>query len=133
MTCFGPRVLNQPRGRYSAKERGFPGASLYNAFGDKRSLYRRALAHSLEPSVRDRVSRLEQLPPFPAIRAFFHEVIERSMTDKQRRRCMLVNAALELAPYDAEFQKVVSQQMAFIETCFRGFIAAGQKDGTTSS
>ena len=29
---------------------------------------------------------------------------------------MLVNAALELAPYDPEFQKVVSQEMVFIET-----------------
>ena len=111
---------------------GITGASLYNAFGDKRSLYRRALAHYLETSVRDRVSRLEKLPPFPAIRWFFDEVIERSMTDKQRRGCMLVNAALELAPYDAEFQKVVSQEMVFIETFFRRCIAAGQKDGTIS-
>jgi len=54
------------------------------------------------------------------------------MTDKQRRGCMLVNAALELAPYDAEFQKVVSQEMVFIESFFRGCIAAGQKDGTIS-
>jgi TetR/AcrR family transcriptional repressor of nem operon len=45
---------------------------------------------------------------------------------------MLVNAALELAPYDPEFQKVVSQEMVFIETFFRRCIAAGQKDGTIS-
>jgi hypothetical protein len=56
---------------------------------------------------------MKQLPPFPAIRAFFDEVIELSMTDEQRRECMLVNAALELAPYDGEFEKVVSQETAF--------------------
>ena len=132
MNCFWAQGFESTSVRDLAEEMGITGASLYNAFGDKRSLYRRALAHYLETSVRDRVFRLEQLPPFPAIRAFFDEVIERSMTDKQRRGCMLVNAALELAPYDAEFQKVVSQEMVFIETFFRRRIAAGQKDGTIS-
>ena len=132
MNCFWAQGFEATSVRDLAEQMGITGASLYNAFGDKRSLYRRALAHYLETSVRDRVSRLEQLPPFPAIRAFFDEVIERSMTDKQRRGCMLVNAALELAPYDAEFQKVVSQEMVFIETFFRRCIAAGQKDGTIS-
>jgi len=94
---------------------GIIGTSLYNAFGDKRSLYRQVLAHYLETSVRDRVSRLERLPPLPAIRAFFEEVVQRSVTDEQRRGCMLVNAALELAPYDAEFEEIVSQEMMFIE------------------
>jgi TetR/AcrR family transcriptional repressor of nem operon len=132
MNCFWAQGFESTSVRDLAEEMGITGASLYNAFGDKRSLYRRALAHYLETSVRDRVSRLEQLPPFPAIRGFFDEVIERSMTDKQRRGCMLVNAALELAPYDAEFEKVVSQEMVFIETFFRRCIAAGQKDGTIS-
>ena len=132
MNCFWAQGFESTSVRDLTEEMGITGASLYNAFGDKRSLYRRALAYYLETSVRDRVSRLEQLPPFPAIRAFFDEVIERSMTDKQRRGCMLVNAALELAPYDAEFQKVVSQEMVFIETFFRRCIAAGQKDGTIS-
>ena len=132
MNCFWAQGFESTSVRDLAEEMGITGASLYNAFGDKRSLYRRALAYYLETSVRDRVSRLEQLPPFAAIRAFFDEVIERSLADKQRRGCMLVNAALELAPYDAEIQNVVSQEMVFIETFFRRCIAAGQQDGTIS-
>jgi TetR/AcrR family transcriptional repressor of nem operon len=132
MNCFWAQGFEATSVRDLAEEMGITGASLYNAFGDKRSLYRRALAYYLETSVRDRVSRLEQLPPFQAIHAFFDEVIERSITDKQRRGCMLVNAALELAPYDAEIQNVVSQEMVFIETFFRRCIAAGQQDGTIS-
>ena len=104
MNCFWAQGFESTSVRDLAEEMGITGASLYNAFGDKRSLYRRALAYYLETSVRDRVSRLEQLSPFQAIHAFFDEVIERSITDKQRRGCMLVNAALELAPYDAEIQ-----------------------------
>jgi TetR/AcrR family transcriptional regulator, transcriptional repressor for nem operon len=133
MRCFWAQGYESTSVRELAEEMGITGASLYNAFGDKRSLYRRALAHYLETSIRDRVSRLERLPPFPAIRAFFDEIIERSITDKQRRGCMLVNSALELAPYDAEFRKVVSREMIFIEAFFRRCIVDGQQDGTISA
>jgi TetR/AcrR family transcriptional repressor of nem operon len=133
MNCFWTQGFESTSVRDLAGQMGITGASLYNAFGDKRSLYRQALAYYLVTSVRDRVSRLERLPPLSAIRTFFDEVIERSVTDEQRRGCMLVNAALELAPYDAEFQKIVADEMVFIETFFRGCIAAGQKDGTISA
>jgi TetR/AcrR family transcriptional repressor of nem operon len=57
-------------------------------------------------------------------------IIERSVDDEQRRGSMLVNAALELAPYDLEFQKLVAEEMMFIEAFFRRRVAAGQKDGS---
>src|SRR5271169_4514045 len=87
MNCFWAQGFESTSVRDLAEQMGITGASLYNAFGDKRSLYRQVLAHYLETSVRDRVSRLEQLPPFPAIRAFFDEIIQRSVTDEQRRGC----------------------------------------------
>jgi TetR/AcrR family transcriptional regulator, transcriptional repressor for nem operon len=133
MNCFWAQGYELTSIRELAKQTGITGASLYNAFGDKRSLYRQVLDHYLEQTVRDRVARLEQLPPFPAIRTFFDEIVERSVTDKQRRGCMLVNSALELAPYDPEFQKLVAQEMIFIEAFFRRCIEAGQKDGTISA
>ena len=133
MNCFWAQGYELTSVRELAKQMGITGASLYNAFGDKRSLYRQVLGRYLEQTVRDRVARLEQLPPFPAIRTFFDEIVERSVTDKQRRGCMLVNSALELAPYDPEFQKLVAQEMIFIEAFFRRCIEAGQKDGTISA
>jgi TetR/AcrR family transcriptional repressor of nem operon len=42
---------------------------------------------------------------------------------------MLVNAALELAPDDPEFQRLVAEEMVFIEAFFRRCIEAGQNDG----
>jgi TetR/AcrR family transcriptional regulator, transcriptional repressor for nem operon len=133
MNCFWAQGYELTSVRKLAEQMGITGASLYNAFGDKRSLYRQVLGHYLEQTVRDRVARLEQLPPFPAIRTFFDEIVERSVTDKQRRGCMLVNSALELAPYDPEFQKLVAQEMIFIEAFFRRCIEEGQKDGTISA
>ena len=130
MNCFWAQGYELTSVRDLAEQMGITGASLYNAFGDKRSLYRQALRHYLEQTVRDRVARLERLRPFPAIRTFFDEIVERSVKDRQHRGCMLVNSALELAPYDPEFQKIVAQEMIFIEAFFRRSIEAGQKDGT---
>jgi TetR/AcrR family transcriptional regulator, transcriptional repressor for nem operon len=130
MNCFWAQGFEQTSVRDLADKMGITGASLYNAFGDKRSLYRQAFTHYLMQSVRDRVDRLEKLRPAAAIQAFFDEIIDRSVDDKQRRGCMLVNAALELAPYDSEFRKLVVEEMIFIEAFFRRCVAAGQKDGS---
>ncbi|MGH7091975.1 MAG: TetR/AcrR family transcriptional regulator [Stellaceae bacterium] len=130
MNCFWTRGYEQTSVRDLAERMGITSASLYNAFGDKRSLYRQAFVHYLAQTVRDRICRLEQLPPATAIRTFFDEIIERSVSDTQRRGCMLVNAALELAPYDPEFQKLVADELIFIEDFFRRCVAAGQKDNS---
>jgi len=130
MNCFWTQGFGQTSVRDLAEQMGITGASLYNAFGDKRSLYRQAFVHYLAQTVRDRVARLEKLQPAAAIRGFFDEIIERSVDDEQRRGCMLVNAALELAPYDPEFQELVAEELMFIEAFFRGRVAAGQKDGS---
>ena len=130
MNCFWTQGFEQTSVRDLAGQMGITGASLYNAFGDKRSLFRQAFVHYLEQTVHDRVARLEKLPPALAIRTFFDEIIERSVDDEQRRGCMLVNAALELAPYDPEFRQLVSEEMMFIEAFFRRCAASGQQDGS---
>jgi TetR/AcrR family transcriptional regulator, transcriptional repressor for nem operon len=133
MECFWARGYEATSVRDLAERMGITGASLYNAFGDKRSLYRRSLDHYLDRSVRERVGRLGQLPPAEAIRAFFTEIVERSLADRRRRGCMLVNAALEPAPQDAPFRKLVAQELAFIEAFFRACVAAGKREGTITS
>jgi TetR/AcrR family transcriptional repressor of nem operon len=51
-----------------AEEMDIAGASLYNAFGDKRALYERAMNRYLEQTFRERIRRLEpSLPPKEAI------------------------------------------------------------------
>jgi len=113
-----------------AQSMGITGASLYNAFGDKRSLFRRALAHYVETSFGDRVGRFENsLPPRAAIEAFFREIIERSMQDKDRKGCLLVNSALEVAPHDPDFQATIAEVLVKIEAFFRRCVIAGQQTG----
>ena len=130
MNCFWAQGFEQTSLRDLTERMGIAGASLYNAFGDKRSLYSQAFIHYLAQTVRERVARLEKLPSALAIRTFFDEIIERSVNDEQHRGCMLVNAALELAPYHPEFQKLVVEEMIFIEAFFRRCLEAGQKEGS---
>jgi len=129
--CFWERGYEATSTRELADRMGLTGASLYNAFGDKRSLYRRALHHYIETTFADRVQRLEgKLPPRQAIGTFFSEIIERSLDDQQRKGCMLINSALEIAPHDPEFRETVTGVLGHIEAFFRRCVEAGQQDGT---
>lgn len=130
MHCFWAKGYELTSVRQLADRMGITGASLYNAFGDKRSLYRRSLEYYLEQSVHDRIARLSRLPPMEAIRGFFADIIERSVSDQQRRGCLLVNAALEMAPHDAGFREIVVREMKLIEAFFQHCVEIGQSDGS---
>jgi TetR/AcrR family transcriptional repressor of nem operon len=108
---------------------GLGAASFYNAFGGKRALFARCLDHYLNANMRARIARFEAtLPPRQAIEAFLSEIVERSLHD--RLGCMLVNAALELAPHDPEMAEIVAERMDELEAFFTRCVTAGQRDGT---
>ncbi|MEB0043178.1 MULTISPECIES: TetR/AcrR family transcriptional regulator [unclassified Pseudomonas] len=131
--CFWARGYEATSIRNLTQSMGITGASLYNAFGDKRSLYERALDHYIERGSLDRIKRLEaHLPPRQAITAFFEEIIERSLSDPQRKGCLLVNAAVEVAPHDPGFQQIVADVLVQIEAFFRRCVATGQRTGSIS-
>jgi TetR/AcrR family transcriptional regulator, transcriptional repressor for nem operon len=130
MNCFWSKGYETTSVRDLAAQMGITSASLYNAFGDKRSLYRRSLEYYLDQSVHERIRLYEGSAPFEAIEAFFMEVVNRSVGDKSHRGCMLVNAALEIDPHDAEFRKVVAKEFSSIESFFEKCIKVGQKEGS---
>jgi TetR/AcrR family transcriptional regulator, transcriptional repressor for nem operon len=113
------------------KAMGLGQASVYNAFGDKRTLFIQCLDRYLDANMRARISRAEKvLPPREAIETFLAEIVKRSL--ENRLGCMLANAALEVAPHDAEIATVVGQRMGELEAFFRRCVIAGQRDGSIS-
>ncbi|WP_373376699.1 TetR/AcrR family transcriptional regulator [Cupriavidus nantongensis] len=109
---------------------GMTQPSLYNAFGDKRSLFLAALEGYLDGTVRERMARLgAALPPAAAISAYFSESIERSLADPLHRGCLLVNTALEVTPESPDLQQIVANAFAEIRDFFRGQFAAAQQAG----
>jgi TetR/AcrR family transcriptional repressor of nem operon len=111
---------------------GLTAASLYNAFGDKRELFKRALERYIDVHIGERIKRCRVLPPREAIGAFFAEILNRSLTDRERKGCMLVNTALETAPHDAELREISAGMLKRIEGFFLECIRKGQADGTIS-
>lgn len=131
--CFWAKGFEGTSMRDLIECMGITGASLYNAFGDKRALYRKSLSHYLESSFGERVVRLEStLAPRQAIEMFFVEIIDRSMNDALHRGCLMVNSALEAAPHDPDAQTIVDDFLGRAESFFHRCVVAGQNTGTIS-
>ena len=130
MDCFWWDGYEATSIRELAAEMGINAPSLYNAFGDKRSLFREVLRRYVECSTRARIARFEtSLPPKQAIRAFLNEIVERSLGD-DRRGCLLVNSALEIAPHDQELGAEIAAHLDEIEAFFHRAIASAQADSS---
>jgi TetR/AcrR family transcriptional regulator, transcriptional repressor for nem operon len=133
MRCFWHRGYQATSIKALIEGTGLCGASLYNAFGDKRALFGKALDRYVEGSIAERIARCEALPPRDALAAFFADVVARSLADTDRKGCMLVNAALDTTADDPGIRNVVAGMLVRIETFFRTQIEAGQADGTIST
>jgi TetR/AcrR family transcriptional repressor of nem operon len=128
--CFWRRGYEATSVKDLIGKTGVTAASLYNAYGDKRGLFRISLDHYVESSIAARMRRCAALPSREGIEAFFDEILTRSLNDHERKGCMLVNSALEMTPHDAEFSKIIASVLGRIEQFFLKCIQAGQKDGT---
>ncbi len=128
--CFWSQGYEATSIKDLIEETGITAASLYNAFGDKRALFRMALDHYVESGIGERIRRFQSMPPREAIGAFFEDVLNRSLSDPDRKGCMVVNSALELAPHDTEFREIIAGVLDRIEIFFLKCIKAGQADGT---
>jgi TetR/AcrR family transcriptional regulator, transcriptional repressor for nem operon len=128
--CFWSQGYESTSVKDLMERTGLTAASLYNAYGDKRAMFRVALDHYIERSIGVRIQRCEALPPRDAIRSFFDDILRRSLKDRERKGCMVVNSALELAPHDAEFREIIAEALKRIESFFFACVKKGQADGT---
>jgi TetR/AcrR family transcriptional repressor of nem operon len=131
--CFWSRGYEATSIRDLADAMKIGGTSLYNAYGDKRALFARSLQRYADRSMRERIARLEASHrPKEAIRAFLAEIIDRSVKDPDRKGCLLVNSALDVAPHDAEIGKVVGGYLDELRAFFRRNIEAARAAGQVS-
>ena len=132
--CFWARGYEGTSVKDLVEHTGITAASLYNAFGDKRMLFSRALERYADRSMRSLIRRLEsERSPGNAIREFFDALIERSLADPRRRGCLIVNSALEVSPHDAELRQVIAGYLGEIEAFFHRCVARGQADGAINA
>jgi TetR/AcrR family transcriptional regulator, transcriptional repressor for nem operon len=131
--CFWQHGYEATSVRDLADRMGIGGASLYNAYGDKRALFITALARYADRSMRERIERLEKGGrPKEAIRAFLAEIIDRSLKDPDRKGCLLVNSALDVAPHDAAIGRVVANYLGELRAFFHRNLEAARAAGLVS-
>ena len=134
MTCFWTRGYEATSVRDLAASMGINGPSLYNAFGHKRALFGQALERYAECSMRQRIGRLErEYRSKAAIVHFFGGLIERSLDDKDRRGCLIVNSALDVAPHDKELRAVIAGYLGEIESFFQRCLVRAKSNGEVAA
>ena len=131
--CFWARGYESTSVKDLMNRTGLTAASLYNAYGDKRAMFGTALDRYIEKSIGMRIRRCEVLPPRDAIQSFFDDILRRSLNDRERKGCMVVNSALEVAPHDPEFRETLAETLKRIESFFLACVEKGQADGTITS
>lgn len=129
--CFWRRGLKATSVRDLSHATGLSQPSLYNAFGDKRQIFASSLERYAAQSMRARIARLEELRmPADAIRAFFQELITRSLADPERRGCLIVNSAIEVASHDAALRRTIAIYLTEVEGFFLRCLERARGDGS---
>lgn len=131
--CFWRFGFEGASTRMLTERMGLTVASLYNAFGDKRSLYRRVLDRYAMQALGWCARSLEGDEPLEAIRGVFDGLAGTAINDNQRRGCLVVNTGLETAPHDPEFRLAVVSVFNRLESLFQTAIERGQASGAIST
>ena len=104
--------------------------SLYDTFGDKHTLFLKALDRYHEVETRKLTAFMERPGSVKkAFRQLFGGVIEGSFTDGHQRGCLMNNAMSELASRCKATAEKTSRNMRSVEDAFYNALMRGKKDG----
>ena len=111
---------------------GIGRASLYATFGGKHDLYLKALERYVQTRDPDPVELLSQPgPALPAVRALVELYAEDSIRD--RRGCLIVNAAAERLPDDEPVARFVEASWTGLETALTSALIRARAQGEISA
>lgn len=96
--------------------------SLYNTFGDKRSLFIEAVRHYIDSNGQHLLSGL-QAPGSPVanIRMTLGRVVE-NLAGDECKGCFVTNSIIELAPHDQEVSRLAQLMLKRTEKAFKASI-----------
>ncbi|MEU8196812.1 TetR/AcrR family transcriptional regulator [Microbispora amethystogenes] len=113
---------------------GIGRASIYATFGGKHDLYLKALERYVQTRDPSLVELLSQPgPALPAVRALVELYAEDAVGDRDRRGCMVVNAAAELLPDDQPVARFVEASWTGLETALTSALIRARAQGEISA
>lgn len=113
---------------------GIGKGSLYNTFGSKHALFERALRRYRDSQAAALVEMIEEPGPVKErVREALWLLVEMDLADPDRRGCMAVNTAAELAGTDEVAADLVRRMLDRTEDAFSALVEKGQRAGEISS
>lgn len=127
---FWSHGFNDTSMRDLAERLGISLSSLYNAFGDKRTMFLAALERYDTQILSRRLEGLERNhAPLEAIRGLFWSIAADCAADPVRRGCFLVNTALEMSSRDPDIEREVRAKLDAIESFFLRALKSARSKG----
>jgi TetR/AcrR family transcriptional repressor of nem operon len=105
--------------------------SLYQAFGDKHTLFIQTLNRYLT-NVRQHKNQVLQraVTPLGGVRAVLHHFIDMSEADSDcPQGCMAVKTLVEMAPHDAEVQRIMEDHKNVMRATMESRVAEAKANG----
>lgn len=109
---------------------GISRSSLYDTFGDKRTLFIRALEHYRKENsgaMLDLINNATDIEQ--TIGDIFQMLIDDSVRNHQLKGCFMVNSTIELAPHDEGIAAIVKANSAAVEDALYLAVQKGQASG----
>ena len=115
-------------------ELGLSRSSIYDTYGDKKTLYLKSLKRYNTQIVREVIDLINNsINIKETIRNIFDSIIKQDICSKTPKGCFMVNSAIELSNLDIEVAKIVRQNQYEFENALEKAIIKGQQQGVISS
>jgi TetR/AcrR family transcriptional repressor of nem operon len=109
---------------------GLSRSSLYDTYGDKRTLFIKTLHRYRQCETAAAIRYLDEAAdPTQAIRRMFQATYEAFMTEQPRKGCLMVNTLNEMASHDEEVEEIIRENRQALEEAYARAIRRGQQQG----
>jgi TetR/AcrR family transcriptional repressor of nem operon len=108
---------------------GINRASLYDTYGGKREIFKKAFSLYRDTNTQRIAMFLESQPHIKTgFRKLLNASIEQNLKDNARKGCFVVNITAELIPGDDEMQEVLSKNKESFEKIFFDYLKKGEAE-----
>lgn len=115
--------------RELTEQLGISRSSLYDTYGDKRSLFIKVLKrYKRNQTANLKATAARSVNALQSIKAIFQMTVDECFIDIEPKGCFLVNSIIELAPRETELINLVSDCMKDHEEVFYQLIKQGIED-----
>ncbi|PHR10432.1 MAG: TetR family transcriptional regulator [Sphingopyxis sp.] len=113
---------------------GINRASLYDTFGDKEKLFKKAFEHYRKINIEGLTQFFQGHPDVKdGFSKLFEIAIDEAVKDKDKKGCFVVNTTTELIPGDDSISKLVEENKRNFESLFYDYLKKGKDIGQLKS